>query len=112
MGACDAFKQNCPAMQKCDITCSTSGTPSLGCVTDSGGGKMHGEACGSGMACAKGNICLTSMMKSNCRKYCSMDSDCPTGKKCQELKITVMCGGADAGTDGGMPMITIKACEI
>jgi len=114
-GACDPFAQDCMMGQKCDITCAAGGaSASLGCVTDSGSGGSHGDTCSGTMACKKGGLCLTTSMVSKCRQYCDKDADCPMGKTCASLMITVTCGGVDAGTgDGGMPpMLTIHACAL
>jgi len=109
--ACDPVAQDCAMGQRCDMFCMAgSPAPVLMCTTDSGGTGMHGDECGTMKGCAKGNTCLTTSGKSNCRQFCNEDTDCPMGKTCQAIKVT--CSAGDGGTpDGGVPFDS-KACTL
>jgi hypothetical protein len=83
-GTCDPVLQNCPAGQQCTGGCNVQGVMAkvFTCAVPAAGAtNTNGQDCGVG--CAAGHDCFTvpdgnGGTRSVCRKYCNVDSDCPT----------------------------------
>jgi hypothetical protein len=94
-GACALAGSDCPDGTRCDFFCDGQ-TASIGCRPGVAGAAL-GQTCSGSAPCAKGTGCLaTSSSGIICRKYCSSDADCPTGR-CHVVNVTIVCGGPDAG---------------
>ncbi|HEY2730031.1 MAG TPA: hypothetical protein VGK52_08815 [Polyangia bacterium] len=94
-GACALAGSDCADGTRCDFFCDGQ-TASIGCRPGVAGAAL-GQTCSGSAPCAKGTGCLaTSSSGIMCRKYCSGDADCPTGR-CHVVNVAIACGGPDAG---------------
>jgi len=94
-GACALAGDDCADGTRCDFFCDGQ-TASIGCRPGVAGTAL-GQACSGAAPCAKGTGCLaTAASGIMCRKYCSSDADCLTGR-CHIVNVTIVCGAPDAG---------------